>query len=185
MEASVRYIVHNTGPTARSEDDGGFKPALCFRARDFAHCVVNEDSGIHVVKVPVREFDHSPPVTFKGDAYPIARAAQKMLDYTVRSVARREITQKAQRLLEGVIDGSITPEALEASETDLTPDDTAPKAPRAASGPATTIVATICSELKLDPALARRFLRKAGLSAPYTDEKLVRSTILQSLKKGE
>jgi len=33
----------------------------------------------------------------------------------------------------------------------------------------TTVIATICDELKVDAKVARRRLRAAGMKAPYTD----------------
>jgi hypothetical protein len=180
MDASVRYILHNQGATNRAEDDGGFKPSLCFRADKFAHCVVNEEDGIRVVKIPVRDFDHSPVVQRGPDVYPTKRCAQLFLSYTERAVARRSITVKAKRLLEGVLGGGISVEAVEAPEVeDLTTggDQQATKAPKSPAGSATTLVGAICAELGLDPPVARRQLRKAGLHAPYTDEKLIRSIL--------
>jgi hypothetical protein len=167
VEASVRYI---NPPCSGDVDDGGFKPAVCFRAREYAHCVVNEDSGIHVIKVPVRDFDHAPVVLLKGEAYPTKRAAKMMLDFTERTTARRDITQRASELLRGVLDGSETT-VVDAP----TPPTEHPK------GAPTTLIAAICAELDIDPPVARRLLRKAGLAAPYTDEAQIRAVLKKEI----
>ena len=46
--------------------------------------------------------------------------------------------------------------------------------------PATTsVIAAICKELKIDPRIARRKLRSAGMAAPYTDASAVRKALAE------
>lgn len=172
MEASVRYIVD---PSTEHAGDGAFKPSVCFRAREYAHCVVNADDGIRVVKVPVRDFDHSPVVHLKGENYPPARAATMMLAFTTRPVARRSITQRAEGLLRGILDGTITPEAIDAPPPPSSP--TPAKAPATPRGEGGSLIATICAALNIEPTAARRTLRKHGMHAPYTDESAIRAIL--------
>lgn len=183
MEASVRYI---HPPTSGPIPDGGFKPAICFRAREYAHCVVNEDSGIHVIKVPVRDFDRAPVVMQRGEAYPPKQAAKYMLDCTTRVTSRRDITLKAAALLQGVLDGSISEDAIDAPAAPV--DHWKPKnqtlttdGKEIPTRTPTTLVATICAELKIDPPVARKLLRKAGLNAPYTDEAQIRAILKKEI----
>ena len=42
---------------------------------------------------------------------------------------------------------------------------------------ATSVIAAICKELKIDPRIARRKLRSAGMAAPYTDASAVRKAL--------
>src|SRR6266581_3464354 len=74
MEVSVRYVAH--------ANDIGFKPALCFRGIKWAHCIVNEDEGIRVMKIDVQTLDKAQAVEFKGAAYPIKRCAEQLMSFT-------------------------------------------------------------------------------------------------------
>jgi hypothetical protein len=40
-----------------------------------------------------------------------------------------------------------------------------------------SVIAAVCKELKIDPRLARRKLRGAGMKAPYTDATAVRKAL--------
>lgn len=169
MEASVRFIMH--------DNDIGCKPALCFRGTKWAHCVVNEDTGIRVLEVPLRDFDQSPVVEHRGVPYSIERCAKTLFSFTTRTIARREITLGAQRLLEGVLDGTINEQVVEKAAVIAAPPPKSDSSDDAPTRTPTTLVATICNELKLEPTTARRLLRKAGLHAPYDDEAKIRSIL--------
>jgi hypothetical protein len=46
----------------------------------------------------------------------------------------------------------------------------------------TSVIAAICKELKIDPRIARRKLRGAGMKAPYTDATAVRKALTATVK---
>lgn len=162
-EASVRFL-----PV---DQDVGNKPALCIRGRKHATCVVREDSGIRLRQIDLKTFDRlCRPVLYHGHPYPIDRAAKLLLSFTKRGVARVEITQGAKSFLTRVLDGSIVEEELEVES---------PQPESKASTPSSrpSLLRDLCSELKLDPRVARRALRAAGLHAPYEDEKAIRKAL--------
>ena len=53
----------------------------------------------------------------------------------------------------------------------------ASKKSNAAKKATTSVVPAICAELKIDPRIARRRLRAAGLSAPYGHSAAVRKVL--------
>lgn len=163
-EASVRFL-----PV---DHDVGNKPALCIRGRKHATCVVRDDSGIRLRQLDLPTFDRlCRPVLFHGHPYPIDRAAKMMLSFTKRSVARCEITQGAKVFLDRILNGSIVEEEIEVHEP------TAQTPRKANSTPRSSLLKDLCDELKLDPRVARRVLRAAGLHAPYEDEKAIRKAL--------
>ena len=48
-----------------------------------------------------------------------------------------------------------------------------------------SVIATVCKELKIDPRIARRKLRGAGMKAPYTDAAAVRKALVAAEKKND
>jgi hypothetical protein len=42
---------------------------------------------------------------------------------------------------------------------------------------AASVIAAVCKEMKIDPRVARRKLRGAGMKAPYTDASAVRKAL--------
>ena len=48
-----------------------------------------------------------------------------------------------------------------------------------------SVIAAICKELKIDPRVARRKLRTAGMKAPYTDATAVRKALVAAEKKND
>ena len=40
-----------------------------------------------------------------------------------------------------------------------------------------SVIAAVCKEVKIDPRMARRKLRDAGMKAPYTDASAVRKVL--------
>lgn len=159
MEAQVKYI-HFA--------DSGAKLGIGFRGTKIAHCVMNTENGIAVEEVPINEYDRMrvvPNVEAK-------HAAEQFMAFTRRRTAQRSITPGAQRLLERLLNGegvelvATTPEEPKAS--DATP-------PSSTQGKG--VLAMVCADLSLEPAVARRRLRAAGLHAPYDDEAKIRAAL--------
>ena len=46
-----------------------------------------------------------------------------------------------------------------------------------------SVIKTICTELKIEPRIARRRLRAAGLKAPYSDASAIRKALAQAAAK--
>lgn len=176
MEASVKYI----------SDHFGTKPAICFRGTKHAHCVMNFDTGISVVKVDLREYDRARLVPNGKGYYEVKDAAKKFLALTKRDVARRSITEKAKELLSRALNGEVTEAALPEEngldqpitkkEKTKSKKETTTEQPK---GERSTTLSTLCEELKLAPAKARRLLRAAGLHAPYNDVKALRAALVR------
>lgn len=164
MEVSVRYVAH--------ANDIGFKPALCFRGIKWAHCIVNEDEGIRVMKIDVQTLGQAQAVEFRGAAYPIKRCAEQLMSFTKRHTAAKAITEAARELIERVLANEVIEEKAEIvapkAKITTTTDTSAPRS---------TVLAGICAELNIEPTMARRMLRKAGLHAPYDDAAVLRRTL--------
>ena len=152
MEAQVKYLPYR---------DSGCRPGIGFRGTKYASFVFDDAASIRVEKVELREWDQMRVVPYKGVAYPIERAIKTLL----KTAKKKPITVEALRLLNR--------EDLEAPEIELPPVS----APQAASAVRSSVLSEICAELKLEASTARRLLRKAGLSAPYTDPVAIRTAL--------
>lgn len=171
----VRYI-----PTDRSIRDGkiiwsGHKPALCFRGDKKAHCVIIGEIEICTVDLPFDAVEKSPSVPDSmGQAAGIPYSPEKFIHRVTET--GKPLTLEARKLLQGVngkkVALPVAKKKIEASPT---------KAPLKTAG--AELVLTLAAEWKLPSPKLRRYLRSQGLSAPYTDEKLVRNA-LKKLKKG-
>lgn len=202
METSIRFI--KVGGRA------GVKPALCFRGRNQAHAVINDETCIRTIShVPLKQLDDAPivmgPYGLGSKEYPIDLFVKNFQKYG----ERKGITLRAQYFLEHALEGGVKDDAPLPPDTlpgewqqptktlpEKLPGDPrkpvsmpgTPKpgkpvaapirqpdgAPRTAGA---DIIARIAAELKLEPSKLRKRLRAAGLSAPYTDEKLIRSKL--------
>ena len=157
----------------------GFKPVFGWRGHKHAHCVVNDEAGVRVLKIPVRDFDRAPQLLYRGNPYPPERFRDAML----RIGERKGITQAAVELLmrsEGPSDDA--PEDAEPAPTpaattaDPKKPDTAREArPSTPSGGG--LIAAFSVEFKLEPGRIRKLLRAAGLAAPYTDAAAIRKAL--------
>lgn len=170
MEAAVKLI--NPSTSLEDSQRRWTKLAICLRGRKHATCVINEDSGIHLVKIPVADYDryaqtratHTPSVV-----------AQRMLDFTVRDVAPKPITKGALEILERVVSGDIPEQDVEFKDEPI--EAPVEKRINGDAKPRSNLLAQICSELKIEGTAARRKLRKAGLHAPYENEKEIRAAL--------
>jgi len=160
MEASVRYVQFANSSA---------KLGICLRGTKTAHCVMNYDSGISVLDVENREFDKMRVVPNVD----VEKAARQFISYTTRRVARKEITKGAAELL-----GRILNEQVVVAEPTPEPDaNEAPTSPKPSPSGRSNVLADICAELKIEPTVARRRLRAAGLSAPYDDAAKIRKVL--------
>ena len=175
MEASVKYL-HFA--------NSGTKPALCLRGTKFASCVVNDDGTVRVEKVPLKEYDQMRVVPKDGKPYDPHACAQFFLDLTARPEIRREATLGALELIRRVLHGNVATEDVDfTAPSDIVIKSKAKK--HSLTGgesdePAklrSTLLASICTELSIEPTVARRKLRKAGMSAPYEDEAAIRAAL--------
>lgn len=153
MEISVRYI---------QVPDSGFKPAVVFRYEHLAQAIINDETEIRVLDLSLRDADQARVVLYAGSNYPVERAVSilkrtgKPFDY---------LAEQLLRVADGVLDSAIV--AVKAPES--TPEVSNSSA-----------LGRVCAALGLNPGVARRLLRKAGLRAPYTDETLIRKTLQES-----
>lgn len=187
MEAAVLWIYqevkHHGIPI-----EAGQKPALCLRGRKHALCLI-ASYPVRVLKRPVKEFDRARRVIHRGEEYSILRA----LDQFSEIGSRNGMTERARRLLAKIR------ERAEVDEGEFEDEEEAPYTGPSLEPPPSSIIevtkipiegrsqkrssggsnllATICAELKIEGAVARRKLRKAGLSAPYDDETKIREAL--------
>lgn len=213
METSIRFI---------RVDGRSVKPALCFRGRNQAHAVINDEQTIRVVSnIPLSLLEASakvpPPVMGpigEGErSYPIELFCSRFEEIG----KRKGMTLRARYLLERAKNGGVPDDAT--LPPDELPGGEIPKvlpqraageapgkarsprapvpaavpsrpkpvspAPRSSGAPAAApgrtsgsdVIRRISAELKLEPMKLRKLLRSKGLSAPYTDEKLIRSKL--------
>lgn len=163
-QATVRFLTNNHHLHN--------KPAVCIVGRKTASCVINEESGIRIMPVDLDTFErYAKPVLFKGQPYPLDRAAKQLLEFTKRDVAKRSITKGAKDLLTRVLKGNITEAELTQAELENGSPISSPPDAR------TSLVAEIARELKLEPRVARRKLRSSGMHAPYEDEAKIREVL--------
>lgn len=160
MKIAVKFI---------SPDDSGFKPALCSLGTKWVSCVVI-DYPVRVVQLEAKEWPRLRDVPAPGrvmDNYPIDRCLKLM-----RKAGRKNgITQAASELLDRAANGG-EEEPVEAKSS-KPPEVTTAKEPQGRS----TVLASICQRLNIEPTLARRKLRAAGLRAPYDDAKKIESIL--------
>jgi hypothetical protein len=164
METSIRFV--------RVNGKNAIKPGLCFRGRNQALAVINDDSIIRVIdKISLRDHDAAPivmgPNGFGQTSYPIDLFVKRFDEIG----ARKGITRRAKFLLEKALTGGI------ADDTVLPPDvpvgQPAPERPkRDASKPSespsglTDIARSGSSKPKAAPAAPppRRTATKAGIA---------------------
>lgn len=195
MEACVKRINPNT--SLEEVLAPWNKIAVCLRGHKYATCVINDDTALRLVKVRVADFDR-----YAGNVHPEnsdpKTVAEKWMAFTYRAICPKEITQGAARILRMIIDGEIPAEDVELNDVELAPSrpegvnhgtdvSRRKKKPRlvrkngedttTTAAPKSTILAGICATLKLEPTIARRMLRAAGMSAPYDDEKKILSVL--------
>lgn len=186
METSIRYV---RIMRSSSDDDGSnsvIKPALCFRGKRAAHAVVNDETCVHVVSVPLASHDASPPVLFKRLEYPLP----KFIAHIERIGKSKGITQRARYFLDRAVnhepieESELPPDVIgtmipEVHAESLRPVPNEPRQP-AAKAVGGTLIARIAADVGLEPPKLRKLLRAAGMRAPYEDEKAIRAAI----KKG-
>lgn len=151
--------------------DDGWRTAIVIQGRTTAH-LIGAGTPIRVRRVPVEQLAQLEPLTLKGKPYPVERA----IEHTLEAAQLHGITERARDLLERIRSKEITEAILKG----LPEDDAAPprrtspdKAPRVGS----SVLAAICDELKLDPRIARRQLRRAGQHSPYSDSEAIRAVL--------
>lgn len=196
METSIRFL---------RIENRSIKPALCFRGRNQAHAVINDEGCIRVVShISVRDHDDAKivlgPIGLGHQEYPVDLFVKRFAEIA----KRKGVTLRAAYFLKRALEGGV-------SDNDTLPPDTLPGDPQpakvasaadpagkpapASSKPRTavvappkqpnagsrtggaTLIARIAVELKLEPPKLRKLLRASGLSAPYTDEKKIREAL--------
>lgn len=109
METSIRFLRVN----GRS-----VKPALCFRGRNQAHAVINDESAIRVVSnIPLRKHDEAAlvmgPAGFGATMYPIGLFVKRFKEIG----ERKGMTRRAIFLLERAESGGVS------DDDELPPDE--------------------------------------------------------------
>ena len=176
MDISVRYI-----PTqfTKREGDGklvgfGNKPALCFVGATEARCVVNDDEGMHVVRLPPEMVnDSSAPAGYDDPQEGVPKFIQY---FNVRLI------KTAPKIADEVFDlirmAQDPPDDFPEAGKPASPSK--PRAKRS-KAPATkkppSIINQLAEEMKTTPPKIRKALRGAGLKAPYDDEKKIRAAL--------
>lgn len=151
-----------------------YVPAICERVdgSDKVICIFGDSvEGLGLAEITVRDHDQANIPKYRGMDYPIERF-QKALKAVAELCGLGSVPyQVALRFLP-----DLKPPLRNANlfardhEGEVTPPRSSP-----------SVIGSICAELGVDPVVARRTLRAAGLNAPYTDEKRIRE-LLQGLK---
>lgn len=150
--------------------NSGIKPVVGIRGNKYAITVVNDELGVRCQQFDLREWDKADSVDLKGNKYPVERAARFLKEVG----KRKAITLAAARVLARVLNEP-EPSPVPAGHTDT-------DAPVGDTPPRSSILKSICEELKLAPSLARRILRASGMHAPYDNEAQIRSTLTNGRK---
>jgi hypothetical protein len=163
--------------------ESGQKPSLCFRGQKHMLCIA-AGHPVRVLKRSAKDFDKLRRVTQNGEEYPVEKAIQSLSEIA----GRNGVTEQAKRLLEldmsdtafefedyvdeEQVSNLVQPTKEDEDNAELDSENAA----RKRSG-GSSVLAKVCEDLKIDPALARRTLRKKGLSRPYDDEALLRQVL--------
>lgn len=86
MESSVRYV---------QLENAGFKPALCFRGKKVAHCLINDESRIRVIEISLPDHDKAGIVKRLGHDY----MPKAFADAMKKVGERKAMTKRAVELL--------------------------------------------------------------------------------------
>lgn len=116
METSIRFL---------RIDNRAIKPALCFRGRNQAHAVINDETCIRVVShIPIKLHDSAVivmgPVGLGHREYPIELFVKRFEDIG----KRKGMTLRAQYFLKRALEGGV--EDNESLPPDTLPGDVAP-----------------------------------------------------------
>lgn len=180
-EVTVRYI-----PTSRHPKLGwnGNKPALCFiRPKEKkGHCIINDESEIRVIHLPIEIITQSREVELGGVSYPVRRfverlrATRKPIDFEAEGLLASLGESVSPPKLQPISEGSSLGFSMEDPE-----EETAfrfngrPLRTQKSGGP--TLISRLAEEFELPQPKLRRFLREKGLRAPYTDEDKLRAVL--------
>lgn len=171
MEQSVRYL-----PTEAAVVDGellmsGNKPALCCESNGVCLAVVNNEQAVEVMSVRPEVLKKSPmvPGPQGEETYP----PQRFIDWMQKLDPPKRITAQAIKLMG--LSGKNPKRQITVDFSTMT-DLSTPK-PEKQVFKKSPLIKTLSKELSLSPTQIRKHLRAGGLTAPYTDEKLIRKTL--------
>ena len=168
MEATVRYIPSDITIVEGKTIAGGNKVALCFRGKDHALGIINDECEITPVELSLRTHDKSPLVMINSKAdeeYPVSR----FITHLQRIMQDKPISSDALKLI------NEWPNNPEDFDSEPIPDHPVVKAFRAQKKRVANCIPSLASEFKTTPQKIRKFLRSNGMHAPYSDEKKIRS----------
>jgi hypothetical protein len=162
-ELSIRHI--HTGEQ--------YVPMLCVResGQRTVPCVGGDIiNGIYRIEISPVSHDHSVTIEYHGAPYSISR----FLDYMAAIQERTGGSVEAIDLLSEIDPGRKWKHHLTAAigEARLNQEE-----PGDRIRDAINVLNSICKELKMEPARARKLLRGAGLRAPYTDARRIRDIL--------
>jgi hypothetical protein len=197
METSIRYVRIGNEHTDSSSK---IKPALCFRGKKQAYAVINDETRVRVVTVPLPYHDSAVPVLFKRADYPLS----KFIETMERIGKKKGKTQRADYFLAWALEGGPEESAPMPPDEDYPGGDLgkiadaimgrdpappepserpqrSPGTPKPAKPPSEpvrkpggTLIARLAAEFGLEPPKLRKLLRSKGMHAPYEDEKAIR-----------
>lgn len=160
-----------------------YETALMFAGRAYSYAI-RPTAPIRVVKLSHdKDLANQELATYNGKPYPVERAVS-----FYRQLAKAKgITRGADKLLSHAKANVAWDKVEAAAGEDETIEPTEAKStlarkPRMTVAPKSKVLDGICKDLKLEPSIARRILRKAGMSAPYTDAAKIRKTLKSATK---
>lgn len=167
MEASVRYIPMETAVVDGQTFQVGEKPALCFRGKDYAIGIINDQEGIIPVTLTLRDHDTSRMVMYGTEEYPVG----KFISHLERIMQEKPISNEALKL---ILQWPNNPEDFNSGPT-VEPQPVKTKTKKTPGQK--TLIAVISEEMGVAATKIRKFLRKNGFHAPYEDEQKIRHAL--------
>ena len=166
MEATVRSIATQSAIVDGTEFATGAKPALCFRGKTYALGIINDDQEIHSVKISLREHDQAPLLMYGVEEYPVT----KFISHMERILQTKPITCDALALIR---QWPNTP----ADFGDPIIEDEPVVARKPKPKKQANCLVLIATEIGIPTTRIRKFLRSAGFTAPYDNEKKIRKAL--------
>jgi len=98
MDCSVRFVAEVRETSKGYEQVAGVKPALCVRGKKIALAVINDDTWVRTIELPLPDHDKAGFVHYHGEPYEPKPFADRLL--MSAKLARKPMTRRAKHILE-------------------------------------------------------------------------------------
>lgn len=93
-------IVRWARPSTKASAESGWRPAIVKPGRKWLSMVYFNGHGVAVAKIPIEEQKFFKPLTYRGNPYPLKRAA-----WAFKRLGKGRLTKEARAILREVLDG--------------------------------------------------------------------------------